>query len=393
MIATTTALLLLQTPTALASTTSDTDLPNDPVVADEDWFRREAGVPGAWLYLPGESQKTLLGDLDADGLFDVHGDVDALCWHPRAGGTGPSPFDVLYSTLTNGPGYEDGDLIRFDTSQGLQVVVSEADFVGALQPASGGFDLDGAACMGADEFWISVSGDLTGTVLGDVDDGDILVYDRSAGTIRREYSEADVQTMVDNALGAPASSIGDVLALSFYPPTGELVFSVQSESAYDASVFGIGGGGRILAGWEEADWGFGGAAELDALCFVPTGLPTTPVLQATPNPVAPNSPLALTVRHGTPGGVAEGYLALGIQFVDRPGQGVGFSYLDLMDPVFRRLYRHGRTHPQMLNAQGQVDFSWTTPALPAAVTHMDVYLQVVDRSSQGISPPLRVRIQ
>ncbi len=378
-------------PVALASTSGDSRLPQDPIVHDEAWIRRQEGPPGAAVWLSQHGLMALLGDLDGDGLFEAPGDIDALAWSPRGGGLGPAPPDFLFSTVSTTPAYADGDLLGFAGAQGLRIVIPEAEFVNLLQPASGSFDLDAAAFQG-DELWFSVTSDLTGTILGDVADGDILAWDRLAGTVRVAWTEADVQAMVDQATGG-GGSVGDVLALSFYPPTGELAFTVQSPSAHDATVFGTGNGGRILPGFEEPDWDFQQATELDALAFVPGGIPQPPVMATDVPFYGQGVPVRFTGRHGTPGAIVEGYLAGAPGLDDRPGEGIGAFYLDLQDPFLLQQVALGHTHPRPFDASGSATFDWTSPVLPASMPWLDLYFQCYDHGGGGWSAPIVLRIQ
>lgn len=379
-------------PAALASTTGDSRLPQDPIVHDEAWIRRQDGPPGAAVWLSQHGLMALLGDLDGDGLFEAPTDIDALAWRPRGGGLGPSPRDFLFSTVSSTPAYEDGDLLSFQGAQGLRIVIPEAEFLSVLQPASGSFDLDGAAFQG-DELWFTVASDLTGTVLGDVEDGDVLVWDRVANTLRVAYRESDIQALVDQATGGSTGSIGDVLSLSFYPPTGELAFTIQSPSAYDATVFGDGNGGRILPGFQEADWDFQQATELDALAFVPGGLPQPPVMATDVPFYAQGVPVRFTGRHGTPGAIVEGFVAGAPGWDDRPGEGIGGFCLDQQDPFLLQQTALGHTHPRPFDASGSATFDWTTPVLPSSLPWLDLYFQCYDHGGGGWSAPIVLRIQ
>ena len=386
-------LALPQAPTALASTSGDTRLFFDPVVFDEDWVRRQEGPPGAKLYLGSQNLMALLGDLDGDGLFEAPSDIDALAWSETDPAYGPAPIQFLFSTVSNVGPYFDGDLLRMVEGQGVQVVVPESEFVAALQPASGSFDLDAAAHPTPGEFWFSVNSDLTGTLLGDVLDGDVLIYDRALGSVRRHYGEADIQLLVDQAMGGSATAIGDLTSLSFYPPTGEMAFTVQAPSSDDATVYGDGGGGRTLVGWSEVDWDFQDPAELDALAFVPGGIPQPPVFLTDVPFYAPGDAVRFKMRHGTPGSVAEGVRSLRTAYEPKPHDGVGFFFLDGTDPWLLRQLRLGQTGPTLLDSSGSGNFDWVVPDLPAGMTLADLYVQAYCPGGAGWAPPIALRIQ
>ncbi|KAA3610800.1 MAG: hypothetical protein DWQ01_07765 [Planctomycetota bacterium] len=376
---------------ALASSSSDTRLAQDPVVREEEWFRREEGPAGSKLFWPQGAWMACLGDQDGDGSLDQIGDIDALAWWPLTANPGPSPQDFVFSTVSSTALYEDGDLLRLSTSQGLVVEVPESEFLAALQPTSGGFDLDAAAVQNS-EIWFSVGTDLGGTVLGSVADGDVLVYDRTLRTVRLEHSEADIQAMVDQATGG-SSAFGDLLSLSFYPATGELAFTVQSPSSLDASVFGSGNGGRLLPGWEETDWNFQQATELDALSFPPVDLPQAPLLLLDLPRAAPGSLVRFSARHAATQSWVEGYRALRLAHQSQPGMGIGFTWLDPSDPFLIEQVQRGNTHPHLTDGSGSATFSWTTPNLPPGWSHLDLYFQMWDHGGQAWSPPIVLRVE
>ena len=385
-------LLLLQAPaTALASTSADSSGAGDPLFLDEEWVRRAAGSAGT-LYLNQQAQMALLGDLDGDGVFDAPSDVDALCWWPRPGATIPAAFDVAFSLLAGIGSYEDGDLLRLHEGGGVEVVFSEAQFVAALQPVAGGFDLDAAELMPPNEIWFSTEGGLTGTVLGDLEDGDVLVIDRVTGFVRRAYSEAQMQAFAEHALGT-SQSIGDVLSLAFDYGSGELLFTVQSPSAHDATVFSTGAGGSLYPGWSEPDWAFAQETELDALSLLPMPLPPAPTLATDSATYAPGTPVPFTVRHGTPGAVLETYVARSTGHLAQAGEGVGFFFLNRSDATLRRQVAHGNTRPVVFDAAGEARLTWTAPSPKAGSAFLDLYFQSYDLGAGAWTAPIVLRMQ
>lgn len=378
-------------PVALASATGDTRLPQDPIVWDEDWIWRQEGPPGAQLYLGQQGEMALCGDLDGDGVFEAPLGIDALAWCPGPS-PGAGPYDVLFSTSSSSTAYADGDLLRFLPGQGIRVEVSEAEFLAALRPASGDLDVDAAEWEAPDRIYFSVASALEGTVLGRVDAGDVLVLERSTGRAWRACTEAQLQRAVERALGRSVS-IGDVLSIAFYPPTGELAFTVQSPEWADATVFGVGHGGRVLPRWTEADWRFQQETELDALTFPPAFLAPPPIL-AVDVPFLPQSvPVRFTIHHGAPWTEVRGYLAGAPGFVPRPGEGIGFFFLDPGDPWLRREVASGRVPWRTADGSGSATFSWTTPALPPKMAFLDLYFQARGAGGAGWSPPIVVRVQ
>ena len=390
-------MIVLQEPmTALASTTSDSRLPQDPIVRDEAWIRREEGPPGAKTYLTRHAQMALAGDIDGDSQFDALSGVDALCYWPELSGP-PNPMDFCFSMVSDLGPFEDGDLLRFDSNGGMTAVVTEAELSAALMPASGSFDLDAATYLAAlDQLWFSVTANLAGTVVGDVSDGDILVWDRSLASISRAFTEAEIQLQVDLVTGG-GTAIGDVLAMSFLPGGAELAFVVQSPSSLDGSVLVLDTGAvlppRLLSGWEEPDWDFQQATEIDALVFVAPGLVQPPVLDFDLPFFAPGDVARFKLRHGVPGSVAQGFRGRWTAFDPRPGVGIGFLYLDPNDPILISQVAHGNTHPQLVDASGSATYDWIVPALPPGLTSLDLYFQALDDSGGGWSAPIVLRIQ
>ena len=63
--------------------------------------------------------------------------------------------------------------------------------------------------------------------------------------------------------------IGDVLGLAYDAVNTALLFTVQSPSAYDATVFSDVNGGTLVPGFGEVSLGFANAVELDALSLLP----------------------------------------------------------------------------------------------------------------------------
>ncbi len=390
------ALSLAQGPmVALASTTSDTRLLQDPVVHDEAWIRREDGAVGSRAFLTKHAQQTLVGDLTGNGSADPPAGVDALCvWNPGSG-QAPLPHDFAFSMVSDLGAFSDGDLLRFSEGGGLEVLVAEAEFLALLQPASGSFDLDGVSRPpGVDEIWFSVTSDLVGTVVGDVADGDVLVWDRASGNLTVAFTEAEVQLQVDQAVGA-SNPVGDVLAMSHLPGSGLLGIVVQSPSSLDGSVVVLDPAGvappQLLAGWEEGDWAFQQSTEIDALAFVDGGVPQPPVLDLDLDRYQPGETARFKLRHGEPGSTVHGYRAVRTGFELQPGDGIGFLFLDRTDPWLRAQVRNGNTQPQVVDPSGSAVFDWLVPALPPGVSSLELCFQAHDDVA-GWAAPIALRI-
>src|SRR6185295_8818424 len=96
-------------------------------------------------------------------------------------------------------------------------------------------------------------------------------------------TENQVSALVTHALGVTTTT-GDTMSLARDPATDELLFTVQSPTAQDATVFSTAGGGTVVAGHAEADFGFTGSPECDALDVPLWSFPSLTV--STPAPAA-----------------------------------------------------------------------------------------------------------
>jgi hypothetical protein len=245
----------------VVSLTSDNEL-SGQIVRDQDLVGHGAGEP-ATVSWPSETLSLFVGDIDGDGLFEELGDVDAL----HDAGSGPTAEAGLYlSLLSDQDGFSDGDVLRLSPG-GTEVFLSEDAFVAAIGSVDGQIDIDAFHLDADGTILFSLAEDeesttLSGDDAGKIRDGAILEW--TATTISVLHTESEVELMVELALGA-AVSIGDTKGISRDPSSGEILFSVQSPSAHDASVFSTAGGGVLLSGHEESDFGFTSAAEIDAL--------------------------------------------------------------------------------------------------------------------------------
>ncbi|MEO0650197.1 MAG: hypothetical protein AAFZ65_05925, partial [Planctomycetota bacterium] len=125
-----------QTPNLIVSTTSDPGVvdPALPSFEDSDLIRlREGAAPRPWM-LSG-SWRALLGD--------VASDIDAVALRP---GFDPhAARAIVFSTLSNFAGFDDGDLLTLDGNGVLEVLVDEDELTLGLGVAGAAIDVDGAA--------------------------------------------------------------------------------------------------------------------------------------------------------------------------------------------------------------------------------------------------------
>lgn len=387
-------LLFLLSPvaqSALVSPSSSTQLAVDPVVHDEGVILRDAARADSALYWPRASWYAQLGDLDGDGQLDTLPGLDALSVWKRPDAAALTPHDLVFSTESDFAGFLDGDLLRMKPGGGLQVLVSETELEQALALQSGRLDVD--ALVAAEQMiWFSVKDSLDTLALGQVEDGDILLYDRNAGLMLRYYSESDVQAMIEQA-NPGHGALGDVKALSLHPHTGELVFSVQSPTAEDASLFGDGGGGRRIPGFQEGDYGFQVSTELDAFTFLPESIEQPPILKVDLPYASSGEQVNLRLHHAAPDAVLKGLMGRRLGFAEAQWTGIAALYLDESDPTYQRQWANGWLHRRVADGGGSASFTWQAPTLPPTLSHVDHYFQALDVTRGSLSNPIVVRLR
>lgn len=386
-----TLFLALGPQSALASTTSDSQLAVDPVCHDEAWLQLTAGNPHATLFWPRSAWFAQLRDAEGDGQLDLLPGIDALTIVPRSGALSFTAADVAFSLDTSYLQFEDGDLLRFDPRGGLQCLITESSLRSVFSISSGNFDLD-AAHVAGDLLFFSVKDGLQSDWLGSIEDGDLLFYRQDDGSAGRIWTEAEVQAMVDQARPG-AGAIGDLRSITADPLTDELCFTVQAPTAHDGSLYGEGGGGRIVPGFEEADYGFQVSTELDAFTFLPSEFEAGPVLDVDLPYASSGESVRLKLRHGTPQGLARGILARRRGFTETARGGVGAIFLDETDPLYQRQFQRGWMHPTSIDSGGSATFTWTAPVLPPQFDHVDHFFQALDAASGALSNPVLVRLR
>jgi hypothetical protein len=373
--------------TVIASTAADTMLATDPLCRDEELLRFERGDEAARLWLPVDAWNALLGDADRDGQFDAPAGVDGLAWAPRGAGL-PSLLDFWFTTDSDFQNWKDGDVLRVGPSGAIEIVIAEDTLRVALGTASA-FDLDALARDPDGRLYFSLRDGLSVSVLGAIEDGDVLLYDPLGGGVSRPWVEADLQAWVDVAVPG-AGAIGDVKSLAFDPDTDALLFTVQSPTAHDATVFSSERGGSIFEGFEEPDFGFLQSTELDALEALGTPVPQAAVIVADQPIVAPGQTFTLRVRHAVPHAVLYGVASN--RRAPRPSTRGGFAI------AAPELYAAARVWPTpggMVTADGSggVIVDIQAPNLPAGVPYLELYLQLWDGAGGGLSAPCAVRVQ
>jgi hypothetical protein len=264
----------------LVSLSGDDTLPGG-AVRDQDLVLHAPGAPAhvAW---PSETLSLLAGD-GGTGNWTIFGDVDAV--HDAGGSTADA--GLYLSLAADEAGFKDGDVLRGGPG-GLAIFRAEAEFIAAAGASDGNVDLD-AFQLDPDGSILFSFGDneassfLSGDDAGVLKDGDVLLWPAGASVAQVLMTENQVNQMVTLALASPSLvATTDTTALARDPSSGAVLFSVQSPTANDATVFSTALGGHVVEGHAEADFGFGGAPELDALSVAASRFPAASVSAAKP---------------------------------------------------------------------------------------------------------------
>lgn len=374
--------------TVIASPSADTALTQDPLCRDEELLRLGHGEPWARLYLPLGGWYAILGDADLDGNFDAPPGVDGLAFAPESDGAEPSLLDFWFSTDSDFQGWRDGDVLRVLAGGALQRVYAEDEIRTALGTTSA-FDLDAIARDAQGRLCFSLRDGLAASALGAVEDGDVLLYDPAQGTAARFATESEVQAWVDRALPG-SGAVGDVKGLDFDPRSGELLFTIQSPSDQDATLFSAAQGGMLYEGFAEADFGFAQAAELDAIAVAAAPLPQPPVIVADLSLAAPGQSFTIRVRHAPPYAVLRGIVTSRRAVLPSVRGGFGLAVADI--------HSAGRGWPLpggdlVADSSGSASTLFTAPPLPAGALQLDLFFQLWDGGAGGLSTPWAVRVQ
>lgn len=373
---------------ALASPSADTVLTADPQCQDADLIRFAAGDAWARLWMPQGAWNAVLGDVDLDGLLDGPAGVDAITWDSTAASGGRRIVNLWFSSDADFLGWKDGDVLRVTEAGTLEQVYTEDQFRVALGTTSS-FDVDALERDASGRIWFSLRDGISASNLGAIEDGDVLVFDPVVGTCWRHATEPQVQAWVDQAMPG-AGALGDLKSLAIHPVTGELLFTIQSPSAADASVFSSAGGGSLLPEFEEARWGFLQATELDALTLTLDGPSQPPVLSAETAYAVPGQTFGLTIRHAMPNGSLLGVVGATRLLVKT--QRGGFGYVAFDPRGVTRNWPAAQSGDMTADASGSVTASFTVPIPPPGYGTLDLVFQAWDRSSAQLSTPVLVRV-
>jgi len=358
----------------LVSLSGDDALPSG-AVRDQDLVLQSPGAVAhvAW---PSETLQVLAGD-GGTGTWPLFTDVDAV--HDAGGATADQ--GLYLSLSTDEAGFKDGDVIR-GSGGAFTVWRAEAEFIAATGATDGNVDLD-ALQIDDDGALLFSFGDneassfLSGATAGTIGDGDILRWPAGATAAEVLFTETQVSAMVTLALASSTTvSTTDTTALARDAATGEVLFAVQSPTANDASVFSTAGGGSLVEGHAEADFGFTTAPEIDALSVAASRFPATTVSAS--NPPAGGS-VTVFLQDAAPGVPHIVLVALGVGSTKPVLDGWGAFVLQ-QDALLAVAWSQASALVIVPDAAGAGSL---VASLPAGLAATDVVVQVVAPPAGG----------
>ncbi|MDE0586507.1 MAG: hypothetical protein OSB63_07800, partial [Planctomycetota bacterium] len=372
-----------------ASVSSETMLPQDNMVYTNELMMFDSRDVWPRVYLPRSAFQAIMPDANADGLFDFPAGIDALSLQEQVDSINISYFSFMFSTNSNGSNYLDGDILALDQQGGLQVVYSESQLTQDLSISAGSVDVDALCARSQDELLLSFRDGLQSSSLGVISDGDIVSWNPQTGDAYIYASEVDVQAWFNNATGS-STAIGDVKSISFDRGRQALLFSVQSPSDQDATVFTSADGGSVFHELSETSWQFRIPTELDALCISPQRVIQTPILSVSVPYVQHGSYVKLRIRHAFAQANIVGACSSVYKTTLWPGASVGFSALS-RNALYYRKWPSAMQPALQSDSYGSAIYRLELPLLPIAVSEALIYCQAkID--GQGLSSPLKLQI-
>jgi hypothetical protein len=325
-----------------------------------------------------------VGDLNGDGLGEVWRNVDALSVTmaaPDRVGAVHLSFSASFGSLL------DGDVVLLGADGTLAVAWSEAQLVAAFGCTDGNVDVDALKVLPDGTLMVSFADNEASSILSTdqanvITDGSVVSWNPATGSVSVILTEGNVDALVSHALGK-ATATGDTKSITV-DSTGELVFTVQSPSSDDATLFSAANNGSVYLA--ESALGLPSTAEIDAFDFVPA---TCDFLVSHASSTAIPSTAALSVDFdGAPN--RSFVLLLGLARGDSdafPVPGFKGLALPVNDPLFLLSlgavpFLFGTTDA---SGHGAVDF----PNAPAGLV-LTVFGQPFDLSEGVLGTPIEV---
>ncbi len=366
------------------SLTDNEDL-SGKAIGKEEIVTYEEGS-GTRLLFSNEGFAFMIGDNNGDGIEEIPSDIDAFHVELIPGSSLPSA--MFFSTKTSCIGVHDGDLFRFHETGGIELYMDEPYFVTVSGASDGNVDVNAFTRSSSGQIYFSFADDensslLSGSQPGIVKDGCIICIN-TQGTASVLYTEDMVSDMVSNALGKQYSII-DVQGLSYDDANEQLLFSVQSPTSHDGSVFSDQGGGTLLAGYDEASFGFSGEVEIDALSLLPV-LFDMRSIEIEPRYPRKTDMIIITVSGGVSGEPYHLFVSGDITSSVLPPfyGGFGSFLLDMSHPYFSIGLNLLPYLTGVYNSEGTGEFITTMPSDPSLI---DFRIQAVDPVSRVFSHP------
>lgn len=321
----------------------------------------------------------------------VPGDIDGLALRGGAALAGHRS-SLLFSLLSDEAGFQDGDVLGLGAGGQVEVVVAEADIALALGTPDASLDVDGFDFDAEGRLVFSLQADLSGTMLGDVERGDILRME-GPGAVSLLHSTSDVQFALDMAAslaGVGSGALGDVHGIAIVD--GEVCVAVQSPSALDGAVVRVGPSPAIVT--NETSMRLSGA-ELDALAALPSSYAVGSIA------LSQHTAVPGTLVHGEGHGFTPGAPVI-MMMVGDPGPGLDLGvagYGELMvdpnDGFWSAHYPLTGFPLQIADAGGsfQVDFGLPTGSAGVAWAGTSGWsFQAFDLSTLSLTAPFRVQV-
>lgn len=348
-------------------------------------------VSGSRMLFSNEGIAFMLGDVNGDGKEDAPSNVDAIHVEPEV--ASKLPCALFFSTTSNGCGLKDGDVVRFLETGGADIYLPESYFVNITGASDGNVDVDAFSVAPTGHIYFSFAENEDSTILSGsqpnvIADGDILCLP-PGGSVHIAYTEDKVSDMISNALGKSYKAV-DVQGLCYDPAAGFLLFTVQSPTAHDASVFSDEADGTLVPGYDEASLGFSNGVEMDGLSVLPS-LHDMPSLEIDPRYPVSGDAIEITISGPFP---SEPYLLLfSGEVTSSPVQpflgGFGSLLLDMNHPYFIACILGLSNLSGICDAQGNGTFQTT---LPPYASPFDIHLQVVEPVAEVYSHPMTLEM-
>jgi hypothetical protein len=333
------------------------------------------------------------GDRNGDGVLDVPNDVDALAFLPPAASSSGAPAlsGLVFSMLADQAGIKDGDIVRLAPEivpQGLEVLYSEGVLVAALEVNDGNIDVDAIAIAPDGTLLFSLAEDESlGAAQVVAQDETIFALAPGATQATVLYDAATIEQIARTALGI-TTPIGDVTSLEW--DGGELLFTVLSPTANDATILSTAGGGTVWQGATEASFGFGVEVEIDALAL--RGGTPFPAVDVDPSKAVAGTAVTVRGEGFTPGGFA--FFALsGVAAplgVGLPAPGFGAVVTSPADPVFLAAAAQAGALLAPVDPTGRAMIAG--PAPDAGGLAYDLIIQAYDTASGRFSHPVALEL-